>query len=122
MRTKSFSRTLVWNQLPCLTLLLNFLGMDRTELITKHSDLTKELEKLRQELATYSEQDPVEVEKMKKEAHHLQISVDKYTDHILSMESWLKDHAGVDSEALLGLKISIYGDEFDEEVGGLREL
>jgi cell division septum initiation protein DivIVA len=32
-------------------------------LITKHSDLAKELKKLRIELAAYSEQDPVEVEK-----------------------------------------------------------
>ncbi|PVI01331.1 hypothetical protein DM02DRAFT_641943 [Periconia macrospinosa] len=100
--------------------MLNDIGMDRKALITKHADLTKELEGLKQELAAYSEQDPVEVEKKKKEMHDLSVDVERYTDHILSMEGWLKEHAGGDPEVLLGLKSTLYGEEFDEEIGGLR--
>lgn len=97
-------------------------GMDRKALITKHAGLAKELEDLRQELATFSEQDPVEVEKKKKEMHLLLMDVEKYTDQIQSMEGWFKEIAACDAETLHGLKLTLYGDEFDEEAGGLREL
>ncbi|KAF1971513.1 hypothetical protein BU23DRAFT_471039, partial [Bimuria novae-zelandiae CBS 107.79] len=97
-------------------------GMDRKSLITKHADLTKELENLRQELAAYSEQDPAEVDKKKMEAQQFQAEVEKYTDQILSMEGWLKQQLGGDAEQLMATKRLLYGDEFDEEEGGLREL
>lgn len=96
--------------------------MDRKSLITKHADLTKELEGLRQELAAYSEHDPVEVEKKKNEVQQFQAEAEKYTDQILSMETWLKRHSGGDLEHLMQIKRMLYGDEFDEEEGGLREL
>ncbi|CAI6341853.1 unnamed protein product [Periconia digitata] len=97
-------------------------GMDRGTLITKHAGLLKEFEELKQELAAYSEQDPVEVDKKKKEMQQFQTDVEKFTDHIQSMEGWFKEHSGGDPEAMLALKSALYGDEFDEEVGGLREL
>lgn len=97
-------------------------GMDRESLVTKHTHLTKELEKLRQELAAYSEQDPVEVDRRKNETQQLQAEVDKYTDRILSMEGWLKAQVGGDAEQMQALKRTYYGDEYDEEEGGLREL
>lgn len=96
--------------------------MDRKTLIFKHDELTKDLEKLRQELATYSEQDSVEVDKKRNEMQQSRLQVDKYTDHILSMESWLKDHMGGDPEQLMQTKRMLYDDEFDEEEGGLREV
>ncbi|KAF2683441.1 meiotic nuclear division protein 1, partial [Lentithecium fluviatile CBS 122367] len=97
-------------------------GMDRKTLITKHADLTKELEKLRQELAAYSEQDPVEIEKKSNETQQFRGEVEKYTDQILSMEGWLKGQIGGDQEQLDSLKREHYGDEYDDEEGGLREL
>jgi hypothetical protein len=97
-------------------------GMDRKTLITKHTDLTKELEQLRQELAAYSEQDPVEMEKKSSETQRFRSDVEKYTDQILSMEGWLKAQIGGDPEQLNHLKREHYGEEFDEEEGGLREL
>lgn len=96
--------------------------MDRKALIIKHADLTKEIEQLRQELAAYSEQDPVEVDKKNSETQHFRSEVERYTDQILSMEGWLKGQIGGDVEQLDHLKREHYGDEYDEEEGGLREL
>ena len=96
--------------------------MDRDSLTTKHVALTRELEQLRQELAAYSEQDPIEVDKKKHEAQQYQAEVDKYTDHILSMEGWLKERLSGDAEQVTQTKRMLYGDEFDEEEGGLREM
>jgi hypothetical protein len=96
--------------------------MNRGSLITKHAGLTKELEQLRQELAAYSEQDPIEVDKKKHEAQQYQNEVDTYTDQILSMEGWLKEQLGGDAEQMMQTKRMLYGDEYDEEEGGLREL
>ncbi|KAF2255474.1 meiotic nuclear division protein 1 [Trematosphaeria pertusa] len=98
------------------------MGCDRKTLITKHADLTKELEKLRQELAAYSEQDPVEMEKKRNETQLSRNEVEKYTDQVLSMEGWLKEQTGGDLEQMSNIKRMYYGDEFDEEEGGLREL
>lgn len=96
--------------------------MNRKALIIKRADLTKELEKLRQDLAAYSEQDPAEVDKKKSEAQRFQAEVEKYTDQILGMESWLKQHIGGDAEQFMQTKRMLYGDEFNEEEGSLREL
>jgi hypothetical protein len=96
--------------------------MDRASLITKHAGLTKGLEQLRQELAAYSEQDPIEVDKKKNEAQQYQTEVDRYTDQILSMEGWLKERLSGDAEQMMQTKRMLYGDEYDEEEGGLREL
>jgi hypothetical protein len=101
---------------------LTSLGGDRKTLITKHGDLTKELERLRQDLAAYSEQDPVEMDKKKEETQEFRNRAEKYTDHILSMEGWLKESTGGDKEQLSGILRQCYDDEFDEEEGGLREL
>lgn len=98
------------------------IGMDRKTLITKHAELVKELENLRLELATYCEQDPVEMDRKRNETQKLRDEVETYTDQILSMESWLKEQMGGDLEALSNLKRMYYGGEYDEEEGGLREL
>jgi len=84
--------------------------------------LTKELEKLRTELAAYSEQDPVEVEKKAAETQKARKDADKFTDHIYSMESWIKSQYSGDPELIANIMRQLYGDEFDEEEGGLREL
>ncbi|KAF2034650.1 meiotic nuclear division protein 1 [Setomelanomma holmii] len=97
-------------------------GGDRKTLIAKHTGLTKELEKLRTELAAYSEQDPVEVEKKAAETQQARIDADKFTDQIYSMESWLRSQCPGDTEALTNVFKMLYKDEYDEDQGGLREL
>jgi hypothetical protein len=91
-------------------------------LITKHGDLIKELDKLRNELAAYSEQDPVEVEKKAAETQKARHDANNFTDQIYSMESWIKKQgSGSPADLVLTFKM-LYGDEYDEEEYGLREL
>jgi hypothetical protein len=84
--------------------------------------LTKELEKLRTELAAYSEQDPVEVEKKAAETQKARSDAEKTTDHIYSMESWIRNHTSADPGLTVHVLKTLYDDEYDEEEGGLREL
>jgi hypothetical protein len=97
-------------------------GGDRKTLIDKHADLTKEVEKLRTELAAYSEQDPVEVEKKATETQKARSDASKFTDQIYSMEGWIKQLHGDDNEAVTNALKMLYDEEYDEEEGGLREL
>lgn len=98
-------------------------GGDRKTLIAKHTDLMKELEQLRTDLTAYSEQDPVELEKKESEAHKVRLDAEKYTDHILAMQGWFKTNAGGGGgEDFLNLLKMLYGDEYDNEEQGLREL
>lgn len=91
-------------------------------MISKHGDLVKELDKLRTELAAYSEQDPVEVEKKAAETQKAREDASNSTDQIYSMEGWLKDQgSGNPADMVLIFKM-LYGDEYDEDEGGLREL
>ncbi|KAG9196506.1 hypothetical protein G6011_01627 [Alternaria panax] len=99
-------------------------GGDRKTLITKHTELTKDLEKLRSELAAYSEQDPVEMEKKAAETEQARLDAEKFTDQILIMQDWLNQQCfggsgGPDFKDMLK---SLYHDEYDEEEEGLREL
>jgi hypothetical protein len=91
-------------------------------LISKHSDLAKELDKLRIELAAYSEQDPVEVEKKAAETQQARNDASNFTDQIYSMESWLKNLGSSNTADMKLVFKMLYGDEYDEEEEGLREL
>jgi len=99
-------------------------GGDRKTLITKHADLTRDLEKLRTELAAYSEQDPVEMEKKATETQQAHLDADKFTDQIYAMQGWVKQTmcGGSGGHEYLEILRSFYQDEFDEEELGLREL
>ncbi|EUC44517.1 hypothetical protein COCMIDRAFT_37610 [Bipolaris oryzae ATCC 44560] len=99
-------------------------GGNRQTLIAKHADLTKELEQLRTDLVAYSEQDPDELEKKESEAHKARLDAEKYTDHILAMQGWFKTNVGggEGGEDFLNLLKMLYGDEYDSEEQGLREL
>jgi phytoene dehydrogenase-like protein len=99
-----------------------YAGSDRKTLITKHADLSKELEKLRAELAAYSEQDPVEMEKKVTETQQSRLDAEKFTDQILVMEGWLKQNMGCDGDSFSHMLKVLYDDEFDEEEQALREL
>jgi hypothetical protein len=77
---------------------------------------------LRTELAAYSEQDPVEVDKKAAETQKGRLDAEKFTDQIYSMEGWIKNLLNGDTEAQGTIMRMLYGEEFDEEEGGLREL
>jgi hypothetical protein len=100
------------------------IGGDRKTLISKHAELTKDLEKLRIELSAYSDQDPVELEKKATETERAHLDAEKFTDQILVMQGWINQQyfdgsGGPDFKEMLK---SFYYDEYDEEEGCLREL
>lgn len=96
-------------------------GADRKSMITRHAELAKELEPLKKELAGYSENDPVEVEKKRERTMTCKKNAETLTDQIQSMESYMKKLIN-DREQLMNLKRDWYGDQFDEEEQGIREL
>ena len=83
--------------------------------------LEGEIDGLRRELATYSDNDPAELERKEREAAEWKVEAGVCTDDVCSMESWFKDTTG-GGEALMGLLKETYGSEWDDEVGGLKEL
>lgn len=96
-------------------------GGDRKTLVTRHEALIKEVEKLRMELAAYSDYDPVELDKKIEDTRRSLAAAEKFTEHIYCMEGWLKDKVP-DREGQVNALKDIYGDEWDDEEGGLREL
>jgi len=95
---------------------------ERDGLIAMRAALDAELQGLRAELAAYREQDPAEVERQRDLAARRKVEAEAFTEKILCMEAWFKKQAGGDKGLLLSMKQMWYGDEFDEEELGLREL
>lgn len=96
-------------------------GADRQTLVARHEALVVQVEKLRVELAAYSEYDPVELDKRVEDTKRARAAADRFTEHIYCMEGWLKERVP-DRESQIGALRDLYGDEWDEEEGGLREL
>lgn len=96
-------------------------GETREDLLSMKKMLEAETEALRRELATYSENDPVELERKVGEAASWKAATEELTDDIYSMEGWLKDQLG-GGEGFTAMLQETYGKDFDEEVGGLKEL
>lgn len=93
----------------------------REELLGMKKTLETEAETLRRELATYSDNDPTELERKTKDAAEWKVTAEEFTDDIYSMEGWLKDKMGR-GEALDAILQETYGKEYDDEVRGLKEL
>lgn len=96
-------------------------GGDRKALVKKHDELIQQVDQLRKELATYSEHDPVELDKKIEDTRRLQEAAERFTEHIYCMESWLKERV-LDRESQVCILKDYYGEEWDDEDGGLREL
>jgi hypothetical protein len=96
-------------------------GESREDLMATRVELEAEVKGLAKELAAYSDSDPTELAKRKAEVKKFNLEVDQYSDDILSMESFVAGMVG-DQEQMLTMKQEWYGDQFDEEEGGLREL
>jgi hypothetical protein len=97
-------------------------GNGRESMMQLHAELGTCLDALRTELAGYSENDPVEVERRRGQIVEESQRVDALTDAICSMEGWFKQRLGGDKAQFMAMKQMWYGDEFDEEAGGLREI
>ncbi|KIW03399.1 uncharacterized protein PV09_05604 [Verruconis gallopava] len=97
-------------------------GLSRVYMTKLHSELSRKLNVLRRELDSYSKNDPVEFERRKAKVLEEKVRVDSLTDSIYNMESWLKRRLQGDKATMMGIKRCLYGDEYDEEVGGLRDI
>jgi hypothetical protein len=95
-------------------------GESREQVMATKTGLESELKQLQKELAAYRDNDPTELERKQKETKSFLANVEQYTDEIYSMENWFGKMAG--DEMVKGLRQMLYGDEYDEEEGGLREL
>lgn len=96
-------------------------GETREQLLGVKKLLENETEAVRRELATYSDNDPTELEKKAKEAAEWKTATEEYTDDIYSMEGWLKDFLS-GNEGLTAILRDTYDREYDEEANGLKEL
>jgi hypothetical protein len=96
-------------------------GETREEMLGLKKTLELETERVRRELATYSDNDPTELEKRVEEAAWWKAAAEECTDDIYSMEGWIKEQMG-GGEGLAVMLQETYGKEYDEEVRGLKEL
>ena len=96
-------------------------GPDRGELEVRKLCLTEEIGKARKELASYKDNDPTELDNMKKELKADYDFAEMATDDIYSMESWFKKQ-GAD-EAVKTFPDQYYKplDQWNEEEGGFYE-
>jgi len=100
--------------------MLDEAGESRPELVARKSELEAEIRALQKHLAAYSDSDPTELERKKREMAAFKHDASQCTDEIDALEGWFK--TGGQEEALYGLRMELYGDEYDAEEGGLREL
>ena len=96
-------------------------GESREDLVASKSELDEEVKALQKQLAAYSDTDPTELERKKKEIETFKDEADQYTDGIYAMEGWFKK-MGQDEEGMKEMRLGMYGDEVDEEEGVLKEL
>ena len=94
----------------------------REESMASEAKLEGEVKGLQTQLAAYSDNDPTELERKKREIEEFKNEAEHCTDDIYSMEGWFKKIGGYDEEAIKGLRMMFYGDELDEEEGVLKEL
>lgn len=97
-------------------------GESREDVMSAKIEAEKELQVLQKELATYSENDPTELERKKNEAKLFLKEAEEYTDQICSMEGWLQKQSVGEEEKIANFLKDLYADEYEENDGGLRDL
>ena len=93
----------------------------RGELVARRVVLEEEAGGLRRELEGYKENDPGEVERLRKEMATFRAGAERWTDNIGILEGRVVQMTGGDREQVEGVKRMIYGGEYVEGEG-LREL
>ena len=93
----------------------------RKELVEMHAELQSEVQALRAELATYSENDPMEIVRRKEEVEACKVRAGRWTDNIYMLEAYLREITGGDREQIEGIRAMFYGSEYVEGEG-LGEL
>ena len=96
-------------------------GMDRKSTLEARSQLAKDVALLRNELALYRDSDPHVLNEKKKALAEITTNTSRLTDNIYAMEKKMKELVP-DKQQAREMKKQMYGDEFDAEEDGLREL
>lgn len=95
-------------------------GGDREALVSSHSTLQKDVETLKLELTTYSENDPTDVLRKELEAKASFKAVERWTENIQALEAYILEVTG-DRQGLEYIQRSLYGEEY-QEGEGLTEI
>lgn len=95
---------------------------DRARLVAEQARLMGDLQALKAELLRYRDGDPEELLLKKQQTQALRQKAELWTDNVAILEQWLSHAVGGDREKLDAIKRSCYGDEYDEEGEGLKEL
>jgi Mnd1 HTH domain len=95
-------------------------SMDRSEMETKYKELLLTSTELRAQLAKYSDNDPVEIQRKKDEILTMSASIETATDNIYSLEGYLLQMTN-DRNTLESFRAENYGAEYVEGEG-LREF
>ena len=93
----------------------------RGELLARRMALDEEVGALRRELEGYKENDPGEVERLRKEIAASRAGTERWTDNIGILEGRVVQMTGGDREQVEGIRRMVYGGEYVEGEG-LREL
>ena len=93
----------------------------RKDLVTKRVVLEEEVGGLRRELEGYKENDPGEVERLRKEIVAFRAGAERWTDNIGTLEDRIVQMTGADWDQLRLIQSRVYGGEYVEGEG-LREL
>ena len=93
----------------------------RKELVTRRVVLEEEVGGLRRELEGYKENDPGEVERLRKEIVAFRAGAERWTDNIGTLEDRVMQMTGADWDQLRLIQSRVYGGEYVEGEG-LREL
>ena len=96
-------------------------AMDRKTTLEARSQLAKDVALLRNELALYRDSDPHVLNERARALSEISANTARLTDNIYAMEKKVKEMVP-DKQQARELKKQIYGDEFDAEEDGLREL
>jgi len=96
-------------------------GDDRKGLVEMHAALLNEVQMLRAELATYSDNDPTEVVRKRDEVEGWKVKAGRWTDNIFILEAYLREVTGNDKEQIENIRAMFYGGEYVEGEG-LKEL
>jgi len=96
-------------------------AMDRKTALEARSQLAKDVALLRNELALYRDSDPHVLNEKKRALAEITTNTSRLTDNIYAMEKKMKELVP-DKQQAREMKKQMYGDEFDAEEDGLREL
>ena len=95
---------------------------ERKILMVAMADVVAVVHDLRADLDRYSGSDPVELDSMRSKIERAKGEAELFTEQIENMVLWLKNKICIDRGTLTALQKEWYGEEFDEDQQGLREL